>query len=199
MGLMGRVMGHFRLFPSLFGRAAMMRAVGVAAMTMALGGCGLFKGDATPPPCPDVTVLADASKFTRFRPGDGRDITDIVLQGEVTGFKGACKYSKSDKKMTVTIQVQLTFTRGPAASAPDAVVSYFIAVPSFIPKPEAKKVMDLKFAFAGSAEHVRITDSEINVVLPMADLAKDVPKDEIFVGFQLSPEELEYNRRTKAQ
>jgi hypothetical protein len=174
------------------------RALVPAALALALSGCSLF-GEKGPPPCPDVAVLDDASKFTQFRPGEGRDITDIVLQGEITGFHGACTYDRKRGQLTVTLQVQMIFTHGPAAPSRDVKTSYFIAVPSFYPKPEAKRIMDVKFTFANAADHIRITDNEVDVILPAKDLAKDIGKLGVYIGFQLDPDELSYNRKIKAQ
>lgn len=171
----------------------------MVAVGFSLAGCSIFGGDKTPPPCPEISVLSDASKFTQFRPGPGRDITDITLQGEITGFKGACTYDKDAKTMTVTLQVTMVFTHGPAAPSREAQASYFVAVPAFFPKPEAKRVLGVRFAFESAADHVRITDNEVEITLPMKDFAKDLPNREIYLGFQLDPAELEYNRQTKSQ
>ena len=183
---------NWRLF-SAWGRALVP-----VVLAVALAGCSAFK-DKNAPPCPDVAVLSDASKFTQFKPGPGRDITDIVLQGEITGFHGSCSYNRDRKQLTVTIQVQMVFSRGPAAQGRDVKTAYFIAVPSFYPKPEAKKVMNVNFAFANAADHVRITDNEVDVILPAKDLSKDIDKLDIYVGFQLDQAELDYNRATKGQ
>lgn len=180
-------------FPS-----GLRRVLIAAAVPVALAGCsvlGVNKKDL--PPCPEVNVLADTAKFTRFRPGTGRDITDVVLKGEITGYTGSCKYKKDDKKMVMTLQVQMTFTHGPAAAGAEARAEYFIAVPAFFPKPEAKQTFGVQFSFEPPADHVRITDNEVELTLPMADVAKDLPNRDIYIGFQLTPDELEYNRTNK--
>jgi len=171
-------------------------ALAAAALSLALAGCSMF-GSKGAPPCPEVAVLADASKFTQFRPGPGRDITDIVLQGEMTGFHGSCTYDRDTAKLTLTLQVQMVFSRGPAAQGRDVDTSYFVAVPSFYPKPDAKKVMDVKFTFKEGADHIRITDYEVDVILPVKDFLKDLPKMNVYLGFQLDKDELDYNRKLK--
>jgi hypothetical protein len=178
-----------------FFRSGLRRVVIAAALPVALAGCSALGGKKEPPPCPEVNVLADTAKFTRFKPGPGRDITDIALQGEITGYKGSCKYDRDSKQLTVTLQVSMTFTRGPAAKGSEARAAYFIAVPAYFPKPEAKQVLGVRFAFQPPADHVQITDNEVDVVLPVADFAKDLPNRQIYVGFQLDPAELDYNRR----
>jgi hypothetical protein len=179
-------------FPS-----GLRRVLIVAAIPLALAGCSVFSKKKEPPPCPELNILAETAKFTRFRPGPGHDVTDVVLQGEITGYKGSCTYDKDDKTLTVTLQVQMTFTHGPAATSDTAHIDYYVAVPAYFPKPEAKQVFGVQFAFAPPADHVQITDNEVQVKLHVADLVKDLPNRDLYVGFQLSPEELDYNRRDK--
>ena len=124
---------------TVFFRSGRLRVAIVAAtalLSLGLGGCSTLEKK-QPPPCPEVNVLADAAKYTEFRPGPGRDITDQVLQGEITGYKGGCTYDKDTKLLTVALQVQMTFTKGPAASADQMRSQYFVAVPAFYPKPAA--------------------------------------------------------------
>jgi hypothetical protein len=167
------------------------------AAALTLGGCSLFRGS-NPPPCPKVSVLADAATFTRFRPGEGRDLTDVVLEGEVTGYSGACTYDKEKKQLTLTLQVKIDLIRGPAATSLTLPLEYFIAIPSFFPKPEAKRVLPLNVIFPSVGDRVHIVDNEVDIVLPAKDLAKDVEKDVVYIGFQLSQSELEYNRQRRA-
>ena len=174
------------------------RILVLVAAIFVLAGCG-SRNKNEGPPCPDLNVLADAAKFTQFRPGEGHDITDIVLQGEITGYHGTCAYNKDKGLLTMTLQVQMVFSRGPAAQTRDVSTGYFIAVPSFYQKPEAKRVMPVKFTFANAADHIRITDNEVDVILPAKDLEKSIDKLGVYIGFQLDQSELEYNRRAKTQ
>jgi hypothetical protein len=179
-------------FPS-----GLRRVLIVAAIPLALAACSVFSKKKEPPPCPEVNILAETAKFTRFRPGRGRDVTDVALQGEITGYNGSCKYDKDSKTLTVTLQVSMTFTHGPAATSNNAHIDYYVAVPAYFPKPEAKQVLGVQFAFAPPADHVQITDYEVEVKLPVADFVKDMPNRDLYIGFQLSPDELDYNRREK--
>jgi hypothetical protein len=176
------------------GRRRVALVAATAALSLGLGGCSIFSKK-QPPPCPEINILADAARFTQFKPGTGRDITDTVLSGEITGYKGACSYDKDAKQMTVTLQVQMTFTKGPAAPGNDAKAQYFVALPAFFPKPEAKQVLGVQFAFAANADHVQITDNQVEVKFQVKDFGKDIPNREIYVGFQLDQDELDYNRR----
>ncbi|HEY1721459.1 MAG TPA: hypothetical protein VGG27_09470 [Magnetospirillaceae bacterium] len=179
-------------FPS-----GLRRALIAAAVPVALAGCSALGGKKEAPPCPEVNVLADTSKFITYRPGPGRDMTDMVLQGEIVGYKGSCTYDKDEKKMVMTLQVSMTFTRGPAAPGDDARAEYYVAIPAYYPKPEAKQTFGVQFSFQPPADHVRITDNEVELTLPLKDPAKDLANRDIYIGFQLTPEELELNRKDK--
>jgi hypothetical protein len=171
----------------------------VVAASLVLSACSLFSSDKKDaPPCPRVSVLADAARLTRFRQGPGRDVTDVQLQAEFARYTGSCKYDRDDKKMTISLEVAIDAQRGPAAQGRQAELSYFIAIPTFYPKPEAKVVLPVAITFPDDQDRVRYTDSEIEIVIPIARLA-DLAQYEVFVGLQLSPDELDYNRRDKGK
>ena len=48
-----------------------------------LSGCG-GGGEQFPPVCPRPAILRDAADLSRYR-GTGRDITDSILEGRITG------------------------------------------------------------------------------------------------------------------
>lgn len=175
---------------------AATRAIILAALVPLLAGCGLF-GSKKEPPCPRVSVLSDASNLTRFRPGPGRDITDVTLTAEITGFKGGCTWDNDKKILTVALQVEMDLRRGPAASGDEAEVTYFVAVPRLYPDPKAKMILPVKTKFPSGADRLHVMDNEVDVNLPIKDMNNDVDKDDIVLGLQLDQAELEYNRRRK--
>ena len=61
----------------------------------------------------------------------------------------------------------------------------------------AKKVFDTEFEFEGNRNRIGATD-ELTQEIPLT--SGDVGEDfDIFVGFQLSPEQLDYNRAKRAR
>ena len=146
------------------------------------------------PPCPRVSVLADASKLTRFRPGDGRDPTDVELQAEFLSYRGSCNYDPEKKVITLTLTVGIGVARGPAAKGPVQSLAYFIAIPAFYPDPKGRSELPVTVEFPEKADRVRYTDDEVEVSIPIANL-KDLGKYEVFLGLQLDRAALDYNRR----
>ncbi|MBF0391105.1 MAG: hypothetical protein HQL38_00360 [Alphaproteobacteria bacterium] len=168
----------------------MSRALLLAlAVPLALSACA--KKD-EPPPCPKVAILGDAARLTKFRPGPGRDVTDVEIEAEMSAFRGECQYK--DEGVEVSLAVAVDARRGPGAPERVSDLDWFVAVPVFYPKPEAKAVIKMSVGFPVNVETVRATDEGVTMLLPYrADVqAQDY---QIFVGFQLTPEQLEYNRR----
>ncbi len=164
------------------------------AAVLALSGCSMFDQDDVKAPCPKVSILADAAKLVRFRPGPGRDVTDVETQAELTGYQGSCHYDKTKKMMNVSLAVGIDAARGPAAQGRAANLSYFVAIPTFWPDPKAKVVLPVAIAFPGNATTVHYTDNDVQISIPVP-VVKDMAKYEIVLGLQLNEAELEYNRQ----
>jgi len=170
------------------------RLAGAGALALALSGCGMFGSGERVPPCPKVFLATETSALTRFRPGGGRDITDVAFQVELTGYSGSCKYDKT--KLSVELNVDFQVARGPAGGK-DARFDYFVAIPKLYPSEAGKRDFDVAYVFPQGASRGQFRD-EIVVDIPLAE-RNTGPSNEIYIGLQLSPEELEYNRRQHAR
>ena len=173
--------------PTLRQAAAWASAAGV----LLLAGCGNDTGDRFAPACPTVAILRDAADLTRYR-GAGRDLTDAVLDGRVTGVNGTCKRDGADTVVT-TVQVGIDLTRGPAAPGREAAVGYFVAVLDG-ERILDKQVFQLKAAFPANADRLRLSGDDVELRLPVTP-KKTAAAYRVQVGFQLSPLELEVNRK----
>jgi len=163
------------------------------AAPLALSGCSVFD-KSVPPPCPPVYILSDASHLTKYRAGSGRDLTDVELEAEIVGFKGGCSYD--EKGGEVILQLGFEVKRGPAAKTRDFQLDYFIAIPKFFPDPAAKAVFTVPVKFPEGMDVARTTDEEVSLRIPVKT-KQIINEYEIYLGFQVTPEELELNRRAK--
>jgi hypothetical protein len=156
-----------------------------------------FSDNIPPPACPRVAVLKDADKLTRFAPGPGRDLTDIMLQAEIVSFVGSCVHEGDAPNYTsvnMTIRVGVEITRGPANRDRNVDLKYFVRIPQFYPRPEGNSVMTIKTAFPQNRDTIQYADEPIDLTIPLH--GKQVGRDyEVFLGFVLTPEQLEYNRQ----
>ncbi len=168
-----------------------LRPVAAALLPLALASCSVFQKTEIPP-CPPVYILGDASTLTKFRPGPGRDLTDVEFEAEITGYQGGCKYDS--KGAEVDLQVTFTVKRGPGNPGDTADFSYFAAIPYFYPSAEAKAEFPVSVTFPSGTNYVKYTDGEVVLRIPVKD--KDVIDNyDVYLGFQATPEELERNRQ----
>ncbi len=147
------------------------------------------------PACPRPAILRDANDLQRFR-GNGRDFLDTTLQGRITSIAGDCKRDGS-RAVVATVSVGMELTRGPAAAGRDSDVSFFVAV-SEGDRVLDKQVYTLRASFPENTDRVRLTGDSVDLRLPVT---KDKQADayQVTVGFQLTPSELEANRRRIGQ
>jgi len=163
-----------------------------------IAGCSVL-GEKTVYPCPAVYILEDAQKITRFKPGPGRDITDIRFQAEIVNFTGACEYDEDDGKWEAEIElaVQISVERGPANKDGKINFRYFAGIPDFQSQEQGKSIFAVAGQFEGNRTRLMYQDElsmRIPVVKPTAGR-----RLEIVLGFQLSPNELTYNRESKGR
>lgn len=167
-----------------------LRAALALAATAALGACAQ-PSDPAAPPCPEVSILADAAKLERFRPGGGRDVSDLVVQAEIVGYRGACVYRPGHVELTLALAFEAEL--GPAATARETEFEYFVAIPEFYPAPTAKAVFQTRPVFAENVKRKRHIDDAVVLTIPLEEGTSAASLD-VLVGFQLAPEELRHNR-----
>lgn len=144
----------------------------------------------TPPPCPKVSIISDGATVTRFREGTGRDLTDVTAQGQIVDVAVACDYDR--RGVDVALQVAIAAVRGPADRSRVAEFDYFVAVADPQRNILAKEVFRVGFRFPQNEQRVG-TVEEIEPRIPLKARADGVDY-QIVVGFQLTPEEIEWNR-----
>ena len=156
-----------------------------------LTSCGMFGGKTAPPVCPRAGILKDAAAVTKFRPGPGRDLTDVVYQARLVNLKATCKYGK--KGVTVEMTVALIAERGPAIRTSKATLEYFVAITGPDGDILAKELFATPVTFPNNVTRARVAD-ELQQIIPLARGAS-AANHRIIVGFQLQRDELEYNRQ----
>ncbi len=143
------------------------------------------------PTCPRTAILSDGADLTQFRAA-GTDLTDMVVDGRITGLNGKCSLDDLTHLRTV-LNVNLEVTRGPAAQARQQPVTYFVSV-SRGDTILAKQDYRLNVDFPRNSDRLRLTGEQIDLVLPVDDKLTGAAYS-VLVGFQLTPEQLAFNRR----
>jgi hypothetical protein len=178
---------HARAYRHAAGRAV----PGLAVLLLTLAGCGGSDLPKFAPACPQTGILRDGADLTRFR-ANGTDLTDMVLDGRITGLSGKCSLDDPTHLHTV-ISVSMDLTRGPAALGRQADVTYFLSV------SRGDTILDkadytFNVNFPNNSDRVRLVGDQIDLVLPV-DAKLSGAAYSVLVGFQLTPEQLAFNRR----
>ncbi|MGV8998461.1 MAG: hypothetical protein ACOH12_16095 [Parvibaculaceae bacterium] len=181
--------------------------VALLALPLALGGCSwLGMGgddedeaisaikDAAPKPCPTVGVLDGADKITVFN-GNGQDLTDVVVRAEISKAATTCKYNTDDNTISVDIAFNGGAEMGPAATSREISLKGFLAVTRIDGTRVSKQVYDIPLTFDEGTRHVRFLKSIEETVVPYTE-QKNGSYYEFLVGFQVTKDQLEYNRKT---
>jgi hypothetical protein len=140
--------------------------------------------------CPKVAIVRDASTITQFRPGPGRDLTDVVSRAVLADFAGGCEYNRDG--VTVNFALALVAERGPAFQGSQANYRYFVAITAPDDTVVAKQEFTTTVDFPANAPRAG-TREDLQQQIPMPR-DTDARNYQVLLGFQLSPQELEHNR-----
>lgn len=143
--------------------------------------------------CPVIRVPAEASELTRFNPGEGRDVTDVSLQAEFRRISGECKVA--DERIDVDLQVDIVARRGPGGAGTRADFSYFIAITDLERNILQRRALPAAVAFPGNQRQA-FHSEQFEIQIPKT-AAQRGPDFIVFVGFELSEEELRFNRQER--
>lgn len=176
------------------GTARPWRLAAAVGAALALAACG-SADDSALPPCPTVQIVEDLAELTKFRPGEGRDLTDVTLEAQIVGFGGNCETDFDEGAAGIVeteMQIQFTASRGPANKARASNFSYFVAYAGADREVVDKGVFSTDFLFEGNRNTMSFGQERLIVI----ELQEGESADDyfIYVGFQLKPEEVEYNR-----
>lgn len=150
-------------------------------------------------PCPAARVMGEPSELTRFQEGPGRDPTDVLFKAAFMRVTGECNYDADGGDIDVKLNVVIDVVRGPANRDGAASFSYFVAVTEqrddLGPEPvvHGRKAFPMTVPIPEGRRNIRYTDV-LEITIPRPD-ARSVRGYVLYLGFELTPEELSYNRR----
>lgn len=158
---------------------------------LALAGC-----QGSELPCPAAKILRDADEVTHFIPGQTPGPKSIQYLGQITAVKLACSYDPNTlERLDVALGVKIEAHRNAAAPVDRAALRYFVGIVNLEGQLLAKKEFPLTLAFpAGQNDVTKI--EEISQTIPLS-YPQNGGSLQIWVGFQLTDAQLEYNRARK--
>jgi hypothetical protein len=159
-------------------------------------------------PCPPVRVLYDASRFVQLTGAERFE--NIGYTGEMNGTQANCRYVGPDP-IDVELTVDMAFGKGPRAAARTTDITWWVAVTQVVrtTNPETGQVVanDIgplaiqrytqTVTFPAGADRVALRSRVTRVSIPRANERISGSNFEVLVGFDLTPEQLQFNRDGK--
>lgn len=183
-----------------------MALVGLLLSALTLAGCtseqafsavGLGssteEGGTADRPCPTVGVLNETDHLTLFN-GRGKDLTDVVLRAEIGKVVTKCEYNPEESLISVDLAYNGVAEIGPAAQSRNQTVTTFVAVMRRFGTKVKKQIYEVPLAFGGNSRQIQFLKTVDGTQIPYGGNA-DGRIYEILIGFQLTPEQLDYNRK----
>jgi len=146
-----------------------------------------------PAACPRVALLEEGATLARHRPGSTPAPRNLEVAARLTGVEPRCAPAPRGAGLDVTLTVSATARRGPALPGATAELPYWIAVTDAADGRVLNRGTDaLAVSFAAGPE-ATVRGEEMMVRIP-GDPARAATRS-ILVSFQLTPAQLEANRR----
>ncbi len=165
-----------------------------------LAGCSSRLGqslESTPNsgPCPAGGSIYDAARVVTFGPGGQEDFSNVAFTGEIIDVRLYCRYTGATP-LLAEVEIDFAFGKGPAASGSAYDYPYFVAVTRRNGKVLAKE----RFTVTGEFQRGLVdgaTETITRIEVPRLDESISGVNFEILVGFELTDEQLAYNRAGK--
>lgn len=141
--------------------------------------------------CPQIAVLEAPGELTRFAGDRIGKLSDVLFQARMQINGGQCEIEKD--AVFVTTDASLAVIRGPAETKREVKFAFFIAVLNGRREVILRESFPIVVKFQGQERQFEFDDS----VTIQIDLQPNVDPASysIYSGFEMSPEELEFNRR----
>jgi hypothetical protein len=175
------------------------RAAAAAALVglLALSGCSWLSSSSASKKaedCPTAVILRSLANTAVFGPGSDRRPDNVAFYGILSEADLKCEYTGGDVK--IVLDAVIVGERGPAAQGDAVDLPYFVAVTGPDQTVLDKKPFAVRIAFEPTQKRAGVTD-HIEETIPLAGRK---PADlNVLLGFQQSPEVVEFYRRFRGR
>jgi hypothetical protein len=168
---------------------------GLAAIgALGLASCASIDDRPNVGPCPVVGSLYDAQRLVEVTGTERHE--NVGFTGAIESVKGYCRYTGKNP-ITMEIDIVFAFGKGPQAKSDTKTYTYWTAVTRRDSSVLAKLNNEVKVTFPKGVDEVRRTVTVNGIVIPRATETISGVNFEVLVGFDLTDEQLEFNRSGK--
>ncbi len=144
--------------------------------------------------CPEVTIVSDLSRLNEFANDQSNNADNLISSVAMTNTQTTCEFT--DNSVTVDLELTMQATLGPKAgsTSKQQTFSYpfFVAVTTNSGQILAKEIFAAGISFdAGASEKLYI--ETLRQIIP-ADNRLHASRMKVMIGFQLTQQQLAYNR-----
>jgi hypothetical protein len=164
---------------------------------LALSGCGWFSSSSpksSAEACPSPVILRPLANNAVFGPAEQRRPDNVAFYGLLSEADLKCEYTGDAVRMILDVVV--VGERGPAAKTDSVNFQYFVAVTGPNQAILSKKQFPVQITFNTPQKRAGITDHIQQTIslggLKAADLS-------VYIGFQLSPDVVEFYKRFRGR
>jgi hypothetical protein len=164
---------------------------------LTLSGCGWITSSSPKSPaeaCPSPVILRPLSSTAVFGPAEQRRPDNVAFYGLLSEADLKCEFAGDAVRMN--LDVVIVGERGPAGKADSVDFQYFVAVTGPDQAILSKKPFPIRITFDTSQKRAGVTD-HIQQTIPLGGLkAADLS---VYIGFQQSPEVVEFYKRFRGR
>lgn len=144
--------------------------------------------------CPRAGILVDASQMLVFGRGESRTAENVAYDAELDNMNISCKYDDDIVKSEISFTIDMW--AGDIAPAGSRTFRYFVAVTELNTAVVTKEYFTVKADFSKS-RRVFVEEEIGGIEFSFEKLGRP-DLYEILIGWDLTPEQLQYNRTTSA-
>jgi len=169
----------------------------IAAMAGLLSSCQSVQDVLSDPepnigPCPSALSLYDAHRIVELRNNEVI-YENVGFTGEILAVRSLCSYY-GERPILANLEIDFGFGRGPAAQGDAKTYEFFVAVTRRDMAVMAKEVFPVSIRFPAGEDRIYRTETIDAISIPRADEGTSGVNFEILVGFELTEDQLAFNR-----
>lgn len=167
------------------------KVLGLAIAGLGLASCQQLDTRPNVGPCPVSGALYDASRLVELQGAERHE--NVGFTGSIEGVRSFCRYVGTNP-ITMEVEIDFAFGRGPKATSDTKTYPYFVAVSRRDRVVMAKEQFSVDVKFPAGVDIVRKTERLEGIQIPRATETVSGANFEIIAGFELTPDQLAFNR-----